>query len=96
MINEVMLKNVRQKNEIDYLSRQLEDSRKRVKTLREAIAGLMPWVVTQVVACNGLKCRELVCESCSFDAEENAQKACDSYSAASEALADTASEDQAK
>ncbi len=87
---------VRQQEEIEDLRQQLEESRKSVKKLREAIAGLMPWVVTQVVACNGLKCRELVCESCSCDAEENAQKACDSYSLANEALADTASEDQAK
>jgi precorrin-6B methylase 1 len=87
---------VRQQEEIEDLRRQLEDNRKRVKMLREAIAGLMPWVVTQVVACNGLKCRALVCESCSCDVEENAQKACDSYSSANKALADTASEDQAK
>ena len=96
MINELMLQNVRQQNEIEDLRRRLADSRNRVKTLREAIAGLMPWVVTQVVACNGLKCRELVCESCSFDAEENAQKSCDSYSLANKAIADTAGEDQSK
>jgi hypothetical protein len=75
--------------EIADLRRQLEDSQKREKMLREAILGIMPWVVTEVIACNGLKCRQAVCESCSSGAQENAQKACENYSLAYEAIANT-------
>jgi hypothetical protein len=40
-----------------------------------ALKGVMPWVVTQEVACNGLKCREPICMSCSPDSEESARLA---------------------
>jgi len=54
--------------------------------LREALRGVLPWVVTQEVACSGLKCREAVCMSCSYDSEVNVQRACDAYAAAEGAL----------
>ena len=54
--------------------------------LRDALRGVLPWVVTQVVACNGLKCREDVCMSCNSDAEDNAQLACNAYAVADAAL----------
>lgn len=57
------------------------------KDLLDAIKAVMPYVVTQVVACHGLKCRESVCQSCTHDAEGNADKACAAYQAASEAIA---------
>ena len=59
----------------------------QLKVAREAIECVLPWVVTQVVACNGLKCREPVCESCSSDADEAAERACAAYKTAQEALA---------
>ena len=57
------------------------------KDLLEALKAVMPYVVTQVVACHGLKCRESVCESCTHDAEGNADKALYAYQAASKAIA---------
>lgn len=57
------------------------------KMLVEALNGVMPYVVTQEVACHGLKCRESVCSSCSFDWEDAVAKAKKAYSAANEALA---------
>lgn len=57
-----------------------------ISGLRDALRGALPWVVTQVVACNGLKCREDVCMSCNSDAEDNAQRACDAYCVADAAL----------
>lgn len=69
---------------------QLQEENKalweRVETLEKALRGVLPWVVTQVVACNGLKCREAVCMSCDSDAEDNAQLACDAYAAADAAM----------
>jgi hypothetical protein len=52
-----------------------------------ALKGVLPFVVTQVVACHGLKCREAVCESCSTDADVAAQNACNAYGVANSALA---------
>jgi len=52
-----------------------------------ALKGVLPFVVTQVVACHGLKCREAVCESCSTDADVAAQNACNAYGVANAALA---------
>ena len=60
--------------------------RAQVERLREALQGVLPWVVTQEVACNGLKCREDVCMSCNSDSEANAQLACDAYAVARAAL----------
>ena len=40
-----------------------------------ALKNVMPWIVDQEVACNGLKCREMVCISCNSEAAENAEKA---------------------
>lgn len=69
---------------------QLQEENKalweRVEALEKALRGVLPWVVTQVVACNGLKCREAVCMSCDSDAEDNAQLACDAYAAADAAM----------
>lgn len=60
----------------------------RIKVLEDALRAVLPWVVTQEVACNGLKCREAVCMSCDSDSEANAQLACDAYAAARAALGD--------
>jgi hypothetical protein len=65
---------------------EIERLRAEVAGLRDALRGALPWVVTQVVACNGLKCREDVCMSCNSDAEDNAQRACDAYCVADAAL----------
>lgn len=55
----------------------------RVKAQRDellaVLEGVLPWVVTQEVACHGLKCREPVCMSCSSDSEEAAEKATYAY-----------------
>ena len=56
------------------------------KTLRDALDGVLPWVVTQEVACQGMKCREPVCMSCNSDSEEAAERASTAYQAAREAL----------
>jgi len=45
------------------------------KVLREALEGVMPWVVTQEFACHGMKCREALCQSCSTETEEAAERA---------------------
>lgn len=64
---------------------ELED---KVKRLSEMLLRIMGHTVIQVVACNGLKCREPVCESCSFDAEEAAQKAANDVGEARALLAE--------
>lgn len=56
--------------------KQLEQ---RDRVLVDAAKGVFPYVVTQVVACHGLKCREAVCESCSEGADEAAQEASNRY-----------------
>lgn len=61
--------------------------RERIKLLEDALRGVLPWVVTQEVACSGLKCREPICMSCDSDSEANAQLACDAYGAARAAAA---------
>lgn len=53
-----------------------------VSKLLEALKSVLPHVVTQVVACSGLKCREPVCQSCNPDAEAAAEEACKAYFAA--------------
>lgn len=60
-----------------------------VRVLREALEKVLPCVVTQEVACNGMKCREAVCMSCFGNSESNAQLACDAYAFASAALEKT-------
>jgi hypothetical protein len=60
--------------------------RERVRVLEDALRGVLPWVVTEEVACNGLKCREAVCMSCDSDSKANAQLACDAYCVAHAAL----------
>lgn len=57
------------------------------KQLLAALKSVLPWVVTQEIACNGLKCREQVCMSCSFDSEKSAQLASNAYAVAAEAIA---------
>lgn len=59
---------------------------KQVRVLREALEAVLPWVVTQEVACHGLKCREAVCMSCDSDSEANVQLACDAYGVAHAAM----------
>ena len=71
---------------IERLTAERDQLRERVRVLEAALRGVLPWVVTQVVACNGLKCREDVCMSCNSDAEDNAQRACDAYCVADAAL----------
>jgi hypothetical protein len=71
---------------LEAAQRRAESLRERVAVLEQALRGVLPWVVTQVVACNGLKCREDVCMSCNSDAEDNAQLACNAYGAADAAL----------
>ena len=53
-----------------------------VSKLLEALKSVLPHVVTQVVACCGLKCREAVCDSCNPNAEAAAEEACKAYSVA--------------
>lgn len=64
---------------------QLEADKAQLIALLRKITG---YAVTQVVACNGLKCREPLCESCSFDAEEAAQKAAKDVGDALKLIAD--------
>lgn len=56
--------------------------------LLEALKNVLPWVVSQPVACHGMKCRESVCESCCGEeyAEEAANKACDAVLIARKAI----------
>lgn len=79
--------------DLQELARQLEAERaslfaenqrkqqleQQVAELVGALENVMPWVVTQEVACHGLKCREPVCMSCSSDSEEAAEKATYAY-----------------
>lgn len=67
---------------VDY-DKMKEERDELLDTLKE----VLPWVVTQEVACNGLKCREAVCQSCNSDSEESAQKAWDAYAKASAVVA---------
>jgi hypothetical protein len=60
----------------------------RIKLLEDVLRGVLPWVVTQEVACHGLKCREAVCMSCDSDSAANVELACDAYGAARAALGD--------
>lgn len=55
--------------------------------LQKAMKNVLPFVVTQVVACNGLKCREVVCESCFTDAPAAVERACNAYGECNKALA---------
>lgn len=65
----------------------VEPLTERITVLENALRQVLPWVVTQEVACNGLKCREAVCMSCNSDSKDNAQKACGAYAIAHDALA---------
>lgn len=62
----------------DAVSDMQELARQRYELLA-VLESIMPWVVTQEVACHGLKCREPVCMSCSSDSEEAAEKATYAY-----------------
>lgn len=55
--------------------------------LLDALKTVMPYVVTEVIACHGLKCRESICESCNPKAEESANKAGAAYQAANAVIA---------
>ncbi len=55
--------------------------------LLAALEAVLPWVVTQEIACNGLKCREPVCMSCFDDSEQSAENAADAYQLAEQAIA---------
>jgi hypothetical protein len=79
---------------IDDLSEENERLQAHNAMLLDAIKGVLPYVVTQVIACNGLKCREPICESCSIEPEEAAQRACDAYSISNTALNATAESTQ--
>lgn len=71
-------------------ARQLSEALDLNAMQQEALEEVLPFVVTQVVACNGLKCREAVCESCFFDADKAAQIACDKSYAARQAISASA------
>ena len=73
-------------NSKEELIAALNDARERIKELTDALNGVMPYVITQVIACNGWKCRLSVCESCSFEAEEAAEKAEIAYKTAQQLL----------
>jgi hypothetical protein len=75
------------KEYVEVMKKQLQSSREDVERLANELRNVLPWVVTQEVACNGLKCREAVCMSCNMDAAENAEKASQASIKASEALA---------
>lgn len=78
-------------DEIVSQRKQIEALQAQVGVLKEAFKNVLPWVVTQTVACHGMKCRELVCLSCTeeTEAEQNAQEACDRYREAKQAIATT-------
>ena len=69
-----------------YEANQLREQRDE---LLKALATSMQHIVTNVVACNGLKCREAVCMSCNGeeDAEVAAKAAFDAYVAAGNLIA---------
>lgn len=75
-------------SKIDQLKVDLHKYELENAKLRTALLGVIPWVVTQSVACGGMKCRENVCISCSGedDAEESAQIALNAYTTATAAL----------
>lgn len=56
--------------------------------LIQVLANVLPWVVTQAIACNGLKCREAVCLSCTDEetVDENVDKSCEAEYAARQLL----------
>lgn len=81
-------------NVADELKEQLALRDLEIVDLRKALNGILPFVVTQVVACNGLKCRESVCESCSINAEQSAQEARNKYETAHKALTQTINPDE--
>lgn len=68
------------------LQKKLSEANARNAMLVEALSGVLPYVVTQEVACHGMKCREPVCQSCSSDSDIAAQKACDAYAKASQTI----------
>ena len=57
--------------------------------LLAALKDVLPWVVSQRVACHGMKCREAVCESCSGEesAEESVGLACIAVANAQQTIA---------
>lgn len=71
----------------------MNDKQERVESERvnerllEALKTVLPWVVSQEVACNGLKCREAVCMSCNPDSEDASQQASDACAVAAAAIA---------
>lgn len=73
---------------------EIERLKAREARLLEALKRTMCWVVTQKVACHGMKCRELVCESCNSESEENAEKACAAYSFARELIKEIEAENE--
>lgn len=69
-------------DELIVLRGQNTELQKTITDTREAWKEVAPYVVTQLVACNGLKCGELVCGSCDLDAEKNVEIAREKYAKA--------------
>ena len=63
--------------------------------LLEALREIMPFTATAAIGCHGYKCREPWCYSCNEEeeAEESAQKGCDAYAKACEAIAKATGEE---
>lgn len=69
------------------MAEEIEQLKQHRDELLEALQLVLPWVVTQEVACNGLKCREKVCQSCNSESEAAAERACAAYYIATTAIA---------
>ena len=65
---------------------RINNHRYSVAALCSATEDVLSYVVTDVFACNGGKCRELLCESCFSSAKESAVKASEAYTRALNAL----------
>ena len=86
-IEEAWLISVANNKELARMNEQLATERARSEKLMESMKDLFPWVITQEVACHGLKCREAVCSSCTANYEEAIQQALAALQKADEALA---------
>jgi len=70
------------------LSRTIDNLAAERDRLKAALQGVMPFIATQAMACGGMKCREMWCESCfgEDEAREFAQAGADAMGEASAAL----------
>lgn len=74
--------------EIATLRATVDQQQARITALEAALKGVMPFVATQQMACSGLKCREMWCESCYGEEEAKAfaQAGCEAMGQARQAL----------